>query len=459
MMSMFFQRASTLWTRQLGLLSLSLLLSGCSLLPSPAPQLQHIVFEPVHVSAQTRPIPESIQRVIDRPDDLWGYLAWGFSWQHDDPDVDRERARILQQPQFFEVLSERANPGLAWIVQEIERRDLPLELALIPIIESMLDPWAYSSQRAAGLWQVSPATAAHYGLEVNWWYDARLDIPVATEFALDYLLELNAAFDNDWLLALAAYNGGWGRVTRAIQHAERHNKPTDYWSLRLPRETRRYVPRLLALAQILRDPAAYQVDLPVVSRDPGVLAVATHGQIELDRAAELAGIEAGELRRLNPAQLRWATDPQGHGLLWLPANRADVFANQLAELTPEQRVEWAHYQIVPGDSLSTIAQRFDTEVNLIRAVNQLDSHFIRAGDELIIPRSGQWTEGLAGTAIDWPPTPVRKNRATQRYQVRSGDSLWVIARRHGTTVSKLQKLNGLRANSYLQPGQVLQLGE
>lgn len=458
-MSTLSHRAITSLGRQLWLVSLSLLLSACSMLPSQVAKAPQVVFEPVYVSAQRRAIPDAIQRVIDRPDDLWGYLAWGFSWQHDGSDVDRERARILQQAQFFDVLSERANPGLAWIVREIEQRDLPLELALIPIIESMLDPWAYSSQRAAGLWQVSPATAAHYGLEVNWWYDARLDIPVATEFALDYLQELYTAFNNDWLLALAAYNGGWGRVTRAIQYAERHNKPTDYWSLRLPRETRRYVPRLLALAQILRDPGAYQIDLPELSRDPAVLAVATHGQIELDRAAELAGIEAGELRRLNPAQLRWATDPQGHGLLWLPVDRADVFADQLAELTPEQRVEWAHYQIVPGDSLSTIAQRFDTEVNLIRAVNQLDSHLIRAGDELIIPRSGQWTEGLAGNAIDWPPAPVRKNRAIQRYQVRSGDSLWVIARRHGTTVSKLRELNDLRANSYLQPGQVLQLGE
>ncbi len=454
-----FHRVITSFGRQLWLVSLSLLLSACSMLPSQVAKAPQVVFEPVHVGAQRRTIPDAIQRVIDRPDDIWGYLAWGFSWQYDGADVDRERARILQQAQFFDVLSERANPGLAWIVREIEQRDLPLELALIPIIESMLDPWAYSSQRAAGLWQVSPATAAHYGLEVNWWYDARLDIPVATEFALDYLQELYNAFDNDWLLALAAYNGGWGRVTRAIQYAERHNKPTDYWSLRLPRETRRYVPRLLALAQILRDPVAYQIDLPELSRDPAVLAVATHGQIELDRAAELAGIKAGELRRLNPAQLRWATDPQGHGLLWLPADRADVFANQLAELTPEQRVEWAHYQIVPGDSLSTIAKRFDTEINLIRAVNQLDSPLIRAGDELIIPRSGQWTEGLAGNTIDWPPAPARKNRATRRYQVRSGDSLWVIARRHGTTVSKLQELNDLRGNSYLQPGQVLQLGE
>lgn len=459
MMVTLSHRVITTIRRQLWLVLLPLLLSACSVLPSQVSKVPQVIFEPIRVSAQRRVIPDPIQRVIDRPDDLWGYLAWGFSWQHDGSDVDRERARILQQAQFFDVLSERANPGLAWIVREIEQRDLPLELALIPIIESMLDPWAYSSQRAAGLWQVSPATAAHYGLDVNWWYDARLDIPVATEFALDYLQELYTAFDNDWLLALAAYNGGWGRVTRAIQYAQRHNKPTDYWSLRLPRETRRYVPRLLALAQILRDPAVYNVDLPELSRDPAVLAVATHGQIELDRAAELAGIEAGELRRLNPAQLRWATNPQGHGLLWLPADRADVFADRLAQLPPEQRVEWAHYQIVPGDSLSTIAQRFDTEINLIRAVNQLDSHLIRAGDELIIPRSGQWTEGLAGNAIDWPPAPRRKNRATRRYQVRSGDSLWVIARRHGTTVSKLQELNDLRGNSYLQPGQVLQLGE
>lgn len=434
-----------------------IVLSGCSVLPVAH---EHATFlEPIRVETDQLQLPAAIAHTLNRPDDLWGQIGWHLSWDHSSLQIDRERARILQQPLFFQVLSERANPALAWIVKEVTRRQLPMELALIPIVESMLDPWAYSHQRAAGLWQVSPGTAAHYGLEQNWWYDARLDIPVATDFALSYLEELHAAFDNDWLLALAAYNGGRGRVSRAIARAKARGQSTDYWSLRLPSETHRYIPRLIALAQILRDPTQYNVTLPQLDADPNIVAIDTGGQIELAKAAQLAGVEPGELRRLNPAQLRWATAPDQSGVLWFPEDNSQRVIAGLRQLPEEERVEWAHYRIAPGDSLGSIAKRFNTQVALIQSVNNLHSHFIRAGDDLVIPKtphaSQNGRDSLQLTSIEWPPK--RSPTSARRYQVRAGDSLWVIARRHGTTVERLRRLNGLANGQHLMPGQILQL--
>ena len=413
------------------------------------------VLHVIEVSAKRKEVPESIRLVLGRPDDLWGKIAWGLEWQHDDALVEAERAKILAQPGFFDVLSERAFPALPWIISEIERRELPMELALVPVIESMLDPWAYSRQRAAGLWQITPATAAHYGLEINWWYDARLDIPVATDFALNYLMELYQRFENDWELALAAYNGGRGRVSRAQNKARTAGKAADYWHLEIPRETRRYVPRILAIADILRHPERFGISLPVVAGVAPMLLVDTNGQIELQRAAGLAGLQEGELRRMNPAQLRWATAPDSPDQLWVPATHAEQLEQGLTRLPSEDRVRWVHYTIASGDSLIAIARRFDTRVQLIRTVNALSGNLIRAGDTLMIPKGDNSQTSLKLAQTDWPPR--RKRTGRLHHQVKSGDSLWTIAQRYGLGVEQLSQMNQLDPQGYLQPGQRLRI--
>ena len=427
-------------------------LVGCAALIPDAATHDEPVLDYVRVDAERREVPPDIAAVAERPTDLWRRIARGLSWEHDSPLIATERDRFLAQPRLFDVLSERAQPGLGWIVAEIEARGLPMELALVPIIESMLDPWAYSSQRAAGLWQISPATAEHYGLERNWWYDARLDIPTATDFALSYLVELYEKFDQDWQLALAAYNSGPGRVARARERALRRGLSTDYWSLELPRETRRYLPRLLALSDLLRQPEAYALRLPNIAADHGVIAVDTGGQIELTRVAQLAGIEAGDVQRLNPAHLRWATAPQQGQQLWLPVHAVTAFEQGLAALPDEKRVEWAHYRVAPGDSLIAIAKRFDTQVQLIQSVNGIKGSFIRAGDELMIPGGGDWRDSLQVASRDWPP-----KRSPRRHRVRSGESLWTIARRYNVGVDTLTRLNKIDPDSYIQPGQTLRI--
>lgn len=429
------------------------LLSGCMGLAFLQPIDSSLLSE-ITVSAMRKEVPDSILHVLGKPDDLWGRMAWGFTWDRQNHVVHQEIERIVKQPGFFDLLSERALPALPWIISEIERLKLPMELALVPIVESMLDPWAYSSQRAAGLWQISPATASHYGLEINWWYDARLDIPVATEFALSYLVELQQEFDNDWQLALAAYNGGRGRVARAQRKAQAAKQPQGYWQLKLPRETQRYIPRILALAEIISHPARYNLTLPKLPGQLVMQHVPTHGQIELSRAAQLAHMDAGALRRMNPAQLRWATAPAHPDTLWMPTENGVLFAMGLRSLSAEERVEWAHYTIAPGDSLSAIAQRFDTQIALIQSVNALAGSLIRAGDTLMIPK-GQLTANRASVAyIDWPP---RRPQGSNTYRVRTGDSLWSIAQRYGLPARELARLNKLDPSQYLQPGQRLRV--
>jgi len=327
---------------------------------------------------------------------------------------------------------------------------MPIEIAMLPFVESAMNPFAVSNQRAAGLWQIMPGTADDLGVRRDWWFDGRLDVRDSTTHALDYLEAMNADFDGDWLLALAAYNSGKGRVLRAIKRNKSKGLPTDYWSLELPRETRRYVPRLIALSTIVAFNEALNVSLPAIPNSPAFAAIDTAGQVEMLRAAELAGLELVELRSFNPGQLRWATAPNGDGKLLVPVSIADSLADKLSGLPDSERVTWQHYRIRRGDSLIRIAKNFDTQVGLLREVNNLNGNFIRAGDTLMIPDSTAWQQSLA--LAESGSTGVRRG-----YKVRRGDSLYEIATRFDVTIDNIISWNKLDPGRYLQPGQLLTL--
>jgi membrane-bound lytic murein transglycosylase D len=332
----------------------------------------------------------------------------------------------------------------------VERRDMPIEVALLPLVESALNPFAYSSQRAAGLWQFMPATADYLGMRRDWWFDARLDVRESTTYALDYLHGLSEEFDGDWLLALAAYNAGKGRVLRAREKNRRAGLAEDFWSLSLPRETRHYVPRLIALSTIIAFNEALEVELPPIPNHPAFVAVDTGGQIEMLRASELAQLPLLELRRFNPGYLRWATLPDRQHDLLVPPYAAARLRQGLAGLGPGDRVTWQHYRIRRGDSLIRIARRFDTEVALLQEVNNLRGNFIRAGDTLMIPSSSEWRQSLA--LAEAGKTGIRRG-----YRVQRGDSLYTIASRFNVTIDELISWNDLDPERYLQPGQALTL--
>ncbi len=383
--------------------------------------------------------------------DLWERIRRELTWQTlHNSQVGAARDRFLAQPDYLPVVSKRAEIYLHYIVEEVERRELPMEIALLPLVESTLNPFAYSSEHAAGLWQIIPPTAKHLGVERNWWYDGRRDLRESTHIALDYLEALHAEFDDDWLLALAAYNGGKGRVARARAANERAGKPTDYWSLKLPRETRGYVPKLIALSAIIAYSEGLDVDIPPVPNAPAFEVAGTGGQIEMLRAADLAGLTLKELRAYNPGQMRWATSPNQAQELLVPVGAGEKFAEGIAKLTPDDRVTWEHYRIRRGDSLIKIARQFDTEVGLLRDVNNIRGNLIRAGDTMMIPQGSNWAGSLALASKS-------SERVKTGYRVRRGDSLYGIAGKFNVTIDDIVNWNSLDSGKYLQPGQRLTL--
>ncbi len=431
------------------------LLSGCQAVPSPGET--NAAWEPAPGSQfQRRPAKDSPPSRIRRapapeqvdPDDLWSRLRDGMQWEiPDNRQVREARAHYLSQDLYFEMVSERGAFYLHYIVEEIERRNMPLELALLPLVESALDPFALSSQEAMGLWQIMPATGRNLGLGSDWWYDGRRDLRDSTAAALDYLQYLHDNLGGDWLLAVAAYNGGVGRVGRAVVGNGSRGRRTDFWSLPLPTETRTYVPRLLALSSLIAEPDAWELALPPLANAPAFIPVPTGGQIELARAATLADVDLPILQALNPGHLRWATSPGATELL-LPPDRADLFREALAALSPEERVSWQHYRVERGDTLSRIAQSFDTRVDLLREANNISGSMIREGETLLIPQ-GDYTSGMLAHGGGSAEVEVRD------YEVRRGDSLYRIARRFKVKIEDLLAWNALTPRDTIYPGQQL----
>lgn len=393
-----------------------------------------------------------------QPEDLWERIAAGFALQHeyDNPAVDTELTWYLQNQDYIARVTERATPFLYWLVEEVEARHMPLELALVPIVESGFDPNARSSQRASGLWQFMPQTARGYGLFSDWWYDGRRDPIASTRAALDYLQALHARFEGDWMLALAAYNAGEGNVTRAIARNRRNELPTEFWDLRLPAETRSHVPRIIAVAKLVAEADARGVQLAEIANIPQIETVQLDFQLDLALAAQAANIDLGQLKDLNPGLTQWATHPDRTIDLVLPSTAAASFRENIGRIPVDQRVTWDVYRIRPGDTLLAIAGRFNTSVDQLQRINSLSDSRIIAGNSLMIPRSGSMAYAVL------PPNPATRNGADVdptpgRYSVQSGDSLWLIARRFGLQIQDIVAWNGISRNSILRPGQLLWL--
>jgi len=389
--------------------------------------------------------------VIDR-------IRGGFGLPHvERREIEIQRNWYARHPDYMQRVLTRSQRYLFWIVEEVERRGMPTELALLPIVESAFDPFAYSHGRAAGLWQIIPGTGKRFGLKQNWWYDGRRDPVASTRAALDYLEKLHADFDGDWLLAVAAYNSGEGNVMRAQRRNRKAGKPTDFWNLKLPVETEAYVPKLLALQQLVGDPARFGVDLPVVANQPYFTVVELSAQIDLALAAELAGVEMDELYALNAGFNRWATDPDGPMRLQVPVAASERFRNELAALPEGQQVRWVRYKIRSGDALSLIARRHDTTADVLRQINDIRGNNIRAGDYLMIPTATRSLDQYSQSAPERLARLQGKPRGATRsiHVVRNGESLWTISQRYGVGTRSLAKWNGMAPGDTLSVGREL----
>ncbi|MGB7757340.1 MAG: LysM peptidoglycan-binding domain-containing protein [Salinisphaera sp.] len=373
--------------------------------------------------------------------DLWSQIRSGFKL---DPNDERRSVRVWTQfyathTRHLSLSLQRAKPFLWHVVQQVEKRDMPTEIALLPIVESGYNPSAKSYVGASGLWQFMPGTADHMSLPRDWWYDGRDDPIASTDAALNYLQTLNQRYDGDWLLALAAYNAGPGRVDNAIAEARSKGKPTDYWDLDLPQETSQYVPQLLALRRLMMTPARFGVNWPKLDNAPRTRVVRLPGQTSMKVAAHMLGISEKKLRRLNPGMRRWASEPGGHDELLVPAAKASAFRSKLASVDPSHLIDRRTHVVRRGDSLSRLAQSYGVSVAALRQANNLHSDRIRVGQSLTVPHPG--------THESAPPA-----EPTQTYVVQSGDTLWHIANRYSVSVASLKRANGSSVAT-LHPGQ------
>jgi membrane-bound lytic murein transglycosylase D len=372
--------------------------------------------------------------------------------------VEQQLNWFASHPDYLERAFGRAELYMYHIVTELEARGMPLEIALLPVVESAFEPYAYSRARASGLWQFIPDTGSRYGLKQDWWYDGRRDVVESTRAALDYLQSLHDEFNGDWLLAIAAYNCGEMAVERALDANRAKGKPLDFWSLKLPKETQAYVPKLLAMRRLVSDPESYDIAISPIPNQPYFARVETHGQIELKVAAEIAGVTNEELYELNPAFHRWATDPKGPHYLLLPVDGAQVFTQNVSQLSDDQRMHSQTYTVGRGDSVASVAKRFNTTPTVVREMNDLPTGALTVGTDLHVPSATDALPAkvlLAASRVDNPNT--RMSKRPHVHVVHRGDTMYSIARRSGMDVNKLAMMNGMQPGDPLRAGQRLRL--
>jgi len=409
-------------------------------------------FQQVEVSVS--PSESVVEEPREENPGFWEQLRQGFRLTGTQQATVRKEADAYgKHPQQVERIFERGEPYLAYILSEVQKRDFPTEIALLPFVESSFDPFAFSYGRAAGLWQFIPATGKMYGLHQDWWYDGRRDVVESTQAALNYLDYLQNKFDGDWLLAVAAYNSGSGTISKAIKKNRKAGKPADFWHLDLPKETAAYVPKLLAVSNIVREPGKYDISLAPVEVQPFFTVVETEGQMDISVAAELAEMNTEALYLLNPGYNRWTTHPQGPHQLIIPVNNSTTFKQNLAALPDSKRTRPVLHTIQSGETLSHIARRYNTTTSALISNNQLSSTMIRSGQKLLVPAGSHDSAQYAKLSKRIQAANGASRKKT--YRVRSGDNLWTIARKHRVTVKQVSHWNKLDTNAPIKPGQKL----
>ena len=385
---------------------------------------------------------------------LWERIRAGFAMPDlDTPDVKKAADWYAANPEYVARMVERSRRYLYYIVGQVEKRGMPMEIALLPMIESAFNPMAYSRSRASGIWQFMPSTGKIYGMEQNWWFDERRDIVAATDGALDYLEKLYQEF-GDWQLALAAYNWGEGSVRRAIAANAKRRLPTDYLSLKMPAETRGYVPKLQAVENIVRDPKAYGLKFADIPDAPYFSVVRTSRKIDVKIAAELADMPLDEFLSLNPQHNRPVIAGADEASILLPYDKAGLFAAKL-ELSDQPMVTWQAYKLKAGESMQQVATRFGLPLETLRAVNGIGPRAqVPVNHTLLVP-SQLPSSATAATLQSAVFTAVPEGR-TFYHRVRQGETLYGIAAQYHVSAQDLKTWNP-DVKGALQRGQRLRV--
>jgi membrane-bound lytic murein transglycosylase D len=396
--------------------------------------------------------------------DVWEVLRSEFAMSHEvtRPEVQEQIRWLIAHPSYVQKVCRQSEPYIYHIAGEIKKRGLPGELALLPMIESAYDPFAYSGAGAAGLWQLMPRTGSDLGLKQDWWYDGRRSIGSSTDAALNYLVYLHNYFDGHWILAIASYDAGEGTISRAIKAVVQPHHAINFWNLPIPRETKVYVPRFLALAEIIKNPQRYHVALPSIPYLPYFQEVNIGSQIDLNHAARLAGISYKELIKLNPGFNRWTTAPYKPFRLLIPTEKVQRFNKNLAEVPEEKRVSWTRHNVLAGETLNTIANRYHTTVSLIKQLNQLKKNHVTLNQSLMIPNAKNTAIVAKKGKIQPLPIETKLSEPIKRrviHIVQAKDTYQTLQKLYGVSSQNIKTWNKLDQNDTLKAGQQLVIWE
>ncbi len=406
----------------------------------------------INVPASVLEINNSIPGTATSRPDIWERIRGGFAMT----ELNREEVRhsedfYVSRPHYMRRVIERSKRYLFHIMEEVEKRGMPAEIALLPIIESAFNPKAHSHSDASGIWQLIPSTGKNYGLQQNWWYDERRDIVAATSAALDYLKKLHGMF-GDWKLVLASYNWGEGAVGRALIRNRNNGLPADFNNITLPPETRNFVQRLSAVKNIISNPAAFGIELASIPDQPYFEKIAATRHIDMKLAAKLANIPLDEFKALNPAHNRPVINVDSSRTLLLPADNVEVFAENLKN-HDKPLVSWQAYRAKNGETLEKIATQYGISIQRLKDINDIGGQAgVAPGQMLLVPINGSAEGEDISVMSNKPATPKLPERFFI-YAVKKGDALFNIAKRHGITVAQIKSWN--RDTNRLSIGQKL----
>ncbi len=429
---------------------------------TPAPASPELGAPRGEVSSNTAPL-RPAPTVLDDNSSVWQRIREGYQFDQniEHPLIEKELAWYRKNPTFVYRATERSSRYLHYVASEVQQRNMPTEMALLPFIESAYDPFAYSRSGAGGMWQFVPQTATTFGLKRNFWYDGRKDVVASTDAALDYLQYLHDKFDNDWFLAIAAYNFGEGSIQRAMAANRAKGLPTDFWSLNLREETKTYVPRLLALAKIIAEPQRHGISLYSIPDRAYFAATETNGQLELAKAARLAQVDVDELLRLNPGLNHATITKETPQRVLLPINAFDRFKRELATLPSSDRGQFQQYKVTKGDTLASLARKFGTSTAALSAANGLGAKLLKPGQELMIPQGVSAEASTDKLDLAQTPAPVTTQTpfgSTQIFHtVEAGDNLRRLSQKYGVSTKDIQRWNGLGADDPIKLGQKLNI--
>jgi membrane-bound lytic murein transglycosylase D len=397
---------------------------------------------------------ESVVIPTAPPADLWDRIRAGYAMPDlEDELVGKWEKYYADRPDYMARIVDRSGKYMFYIVTELERRGMPLEIALLPMIESAFNPIANSTAKASGIWQFIPSTGTAFGMKQDWWADSRRDIVAATNGALDYLTKLHGMF-GDWQLALASYNWGEGAVGRASARAKASGRDGSYLTLNMPAETRNYLPKLQAVKNIIRNPSAYGLTIASIPNEPYFKTITLSHAIDLKKAAQLAGMTETDFVALNPSHNRPVIAGRGDFQILLPADKADAFLSRL-EADEKPKVSWAAYRTRPGDRLEALAARFGTTVAALKSVNGIRAvaPTLPAGYHLLVPSDGPSSDAL-GSIQNAVFTKFPEYVAPRSHKVRKGETFAGIAKRYGVAPATLAQWNRMSKQS-ARAGQTL----